>query len=446
MAKFNPSLFILLFILLLGQANALAATFTAIVDANVISMTDDRVLTNHTVLVRNQLIFAVAPGNLLQLPEGTRRIDAKGKYLMPGLAEMHGHTPVPDGVPSSQFVKDMMFLYLANGVTTVRGMLGGAGQLELRDMISSGEMAGPSLYLAGPGFTGNSVSSPEQARRRVITQFNEGWDLLKVLPGLTRAEYDAMAETAHRLGIRFAGHVPQAVGLQHALQMGQHTFDHIDGFLEQLNFPEKAYELAEITHWAEQARSSGAWIVPTLVLWDHIIGLSDPDEIIKWDELKYWPKNRVDNWYRRQQRSHPDSSQRLETLKSISAARSLILKVLNDEGVGILMGTDSPQVFSVPGFSIHREMAAMVAAGMSNAEVLASGTRNVGTYLQGWAAMGVIAPGNRADLILLHANPLDDINNTRLIAGVMSRGLWLDSQTIQDGLDKIEKNASRSAP
>jgi imidazolonepropionase-like amidohydrolase len=435
---------VLLFILLLGQASALAETFTAFADANVISMVDDRILFGHTVLVRNELIFEVARSDQLKLPEGTRRIDAKGKYLTPGLAEMHGHMQLPNGIPSSQYVTDMLFLYLANGVTTVRGMLGGGGQFELREMIQNGEVAGPNLYLAGPGFTGGSISSPKQASRRVVQQFNEGWDLLKVLPGLTTAEYDAMAETAHRLGIRFAGHVPQAVGLKHALQMGQHTFDHIDGYLEQLDFPAKAYVMTEMTHWAQQTKSSGAWIVPTLVVWDHIIGLSDPNEVIRWDELRYWPKTQVDNWYRRQQRSHPDSSARRKELQAYSAARSVLLKVLNDEGAGILLGSDSPQAFSVPGFSIHREMAAMVAAGMTTAEVLASGTRNIGTYLQGSKALGVIAPGNQADLILMHANPLDDINNTRLIAGVMSRGLWLDSKTIEDRLDKIEENASGS--
>ncbi len=435
---------LLILTLLFGNAHALAETFTAIVNANVISMVDDKVLANHTVLVRNELIFGIGPNSSIKMPEGTRRIDAKGKYLMPGLAEMHGHTQVPNGDPSSQYVKDMMFLYVANGVTTVRGMLGGAGQFELRQMIQNGEMTGPNLYLAGPGFTGSSVYSPEQAGKRVIAQFEEGWDLLKVLPGLTRDEYDAMAETAHRLGIRFAGHVPQAVGLEHALQMGQHTFDHIDGYLEQVGFPEKAYDMAEMTHWARQTKSSGAWIVPTLVVWDHVIGLSDPDDVIKWHELRYWPKDQVDNWYRRQQRSHPDSAARRESLQAYSAARNVLLKVLSDEGAGILMGSDSPQMFSIPGFSIHREMAAMVAAGMTNAQVLASGTRNIGDYLQGSVAVGVIAPGNLADLILMDSNPLDDINSTKLIAGVMSRGLWLDGKEIKDGLSRIEKNAAKS--
>src|SRR5688572_25962447 len=205
---------------------------TAFVDVNVLTMESERVLTGQTVVVRGEEIVAVGPAARVKVPAGATRIDGKGKYLMPGMAEMHGHIPPPQA--PKEFTEAVLFLYVSNGVTTVRGMLGAPGQLELRERVNSGELLSPTLYLAGPSFNGNSVSSPAQAAEMVRRQKREGWDLLKVHPGLTRDEYDAMARAAREEGIRFAGHVPAEVGLAHALEVGQETIDHVDGYVEHL--------------------------------------------------------------------------------------------------------------------------------------------------------------------------------------------------------------------
>ena len=191
----------------------------AFVNVTVVPMDEERVLTGYTVVVRGDRIVAMGPTGNVEIPGDAQRIDGAGKYLMPGLAEMHGHTPVPNGDPTTQFVSDMMFLYAANGVTTVRGMLGARGQLELKRLANSGEIVGPTLYLAGPSFSGGTVESPEQAAQRVRDQKTEGWDLLKIHPGLTAAEFDALARTAAEVGIRFGGHVPADVGLMSAMEM-----------------------------------------------------------------------------------------------------------------------------------------------------------------------------------------------------------------------------------
>jgi len=429
----------LLFISIILTNGALAASLTAFTHVNVITMLDDKIREDQTVLVSGDRIYSVGPN--IEIPEKTIVINARGKYLIPGLAEMHGHTPIPGGDASSQFVKDMMFLYIANGVTTVRGMLGAPGQLDLKKQIEDGDLIGPTLYLAGPSFSGGSITSEAQAISRVEKQVAEGWDLIKVHPGLTRPQYDAMATTAHRLGIRFGGHVPEDVGLVHAIKMGQHTFDHIDGYLQQLDFPDKQVNEAAMQSLVALSRDARVWIVPTLVLWNHVIGLGDAEEKRNWAENVYWPKPQVDRWYQSMKQRGGRGS--LAEKRAYSTARSQLLLALYEGGVGILMGTDSPQIFSVPGFSIHREMAAMEDAGMSRYAVLASGTRNVADYLQGSHSLGVIAPGHQADLILTEDNPLVDLSTISALSGVMVRGHWIPSSEINSKLKSIRDRMSR---
>ncbi len=204
----------------------------------------------------------MGPTGRTPVPDGVTTVDGSGKYLMPGLAEMHGH------MPGGEVEEMVMFLYVANGVTTVRGMLGQDGHLELRRKANAGEIVAPTLYMAGPSFNGSSVSSPEQASQKVRDQKAQGWDLLKIHPGLTVPQYDAMAITAHEVGIRFGGHVPADVGLQHAIEMGQETFDHLDGFIEYLNAFDEPLDRRKLDELVVMVRQADAWVVPTMVLWD----------------------------------------------------------------------------------------------------------------------------------------------------------------------------------
>ncbi|WP_420441812.1 amidohydrolase family protein [Candidatus Palauibacter sp.] len=409
---------------------------TAFVDVNVIPMDSERVLTGHTVLVRGDRIVAVGPAADIDVPDGALRIDGAGKYLMPGLSEMHGHTP--GGFPSDTFREQVMFLYAANGVTTVRGMLGLPGDLELKAKTNTGEIWGPTLYLAGPSFNGNSVTSPSQAADRVWTQEREGWDHLKIHPGLTVAEYDALAAAAAQAGIRFGGHVPADVGIRHAILMGQETFDHLDGYMEEaggIRSPMDAARLEELFALTIGAR---AWVVPTMVLWEvGVIGLGDPEALAAYPEMRYWPPQGVEGWKNRLQAVQARDAWDVEQARRHASNRTRLLGMMNEAGVGILMGTDSPQMFSVPGFSLHRELAAMAEAGLSPYEILVSGTRNVGEYFQGYDTFGTVAAGRRADLILTNANPLDDVANVAHRAGVMVRGVWKSEEEIQQGLAEI---------
>jgi imidazolonepropionase-like amidohydrolase len=423
----------------LGSPSPLSDQVTAFVGANVLPMDRERVLRDHTVVVRQGRIVEVGPRGAVSVPEGATVIDASGRYLMPGLAEMHGHTP--GGVME----EPVMFLYVANGITTVRGMLGNQTHLDLRRRANTGELLAPTLYLAGPSFSGNTVQSEEQADQRVREQARDGWDLLKVHPGLTRARYDAMARAAQESGIRFAGHVPADVGLRHAIEMGQETFDHLDGYIEFLDAFDRPIDRVRLEEAVRLTREAGAWVVPTMVLWEvGIIGGGDADEMSAWPEMRYWPRENmpmvvegVEGWAGRQRNAAAQYRQDPAGRQQWITNRNAVLKALADGGVGVLMGTDSPQIFSVPGFSLHREMRAMADAGMTPWQILESGTKNVGTYFQGKDSFGTVAVGRRADLLLLNRNPLEDVGHVADRAGVMVRGRWLPESEIQAGLERL---------
>ena len=418
---------------------ALAETFV-IRNVSVVSMTSPKVLEKQNVVVRDGVIESLST-RLPKMPDGTKVIDGTGRYLMPGLAEMHGHVP-PVNAPNGA-TEDALFLYVASGITTVRGMLGHAGQLGLREQSKRGEIIAPNLYLAGPSFNGQSVNSPQEAIDKVRAQKKEGWDLLKVHPGLTREEYDAMAKTAREEGIRFGGHVPAEVGLEHAIAMGQETFDHIDGYAELLEAEKGPVDEKKLAAIVKKSKKAGVWIVPTSALWEVLYGTIPLQTLQKYDELKYVPQNAVDNW----SKAYDDRLSQIprEGAKNIVAARTRILRALHQGGVNILMGTDAPQQFSVPGFSLHRELVRMREAGLSPYDILKSGTVNVGRYFAKQDAFGTIEPGKRADLVLVDANPLADITNVAKISGVMVRGRWLDRAELDAGLAKIEAKHARAA-
>jgi hypothetical protein len=413
----------------------------AFVHATVLPMDSDRALADHTVIVEGDRIVTVGPSRAVTLPEGALRIDATGKFLMPGLGEMHGHNPPPGS--SDTYIENVYFLYIANGVTTVRSMLGWPGQLELREKVRKGELAGPTLLLAGPSFNGQSVPSPQSAEARVRQQKAEGWDLLKVHPGVRREVYDAMARTARAVNIEFSGHIPSDVGLSHAIASGQTTVDHLDGYIEQLQAEDVPVDRAKLDDIVRLTREGGTWVVPTMVLWETIIGAADLSRMLAYPELRYMPADEVERWRTGYERSLAARGFDRQRARQIAENRRTLLKALSEGGVKILFGTDAPQVFSVPGFSVHRELAAMAEAGMSNLAILQSATKNVGEYLATTDRFGLVAPGHRADLLLLEDDPLSDVRHVSRRAGVMVRGRWMPETEIQTRLARIAESNGR---
>lgn len=429
------SLFVLLLAVVVAPACAQDAAAVAFEGVTVVPMDRERVLPGHTVVVRGDRIEAVGPDGSVVVPDGATRVDGRGRWLVPGLAEMHGHVPPPSA--PAELTEETLFLYLSQGITTVRGMLGAEGQLDLKRRANTGELLSPTLYLAGPSFNGNSVSSPEQAEAMVRRQVEEGWDLLKVHPGLTRPEYDAMAETANALGIRFGGHVPAAVGLEHAIAQGQETFDHVDGYAEALDASAGPVDPDRLDALVRQSRAAGVWIVPTMALWETIYGALSLETLRAYPELAYVPPQQVAGWIGTVEQIRAGADYDAEAARRLIAGRNEILRALHAGGVRILMGTDAPQLFSVPGFSLHREFPRMASAGMSPYEILHSGTALVGEYFADEDTFGLVAPGHRADLVLLDADPLADAANLAEIAGVMVRGRWVDRAALDARLDAL---------
>ncbi len=407
-------------------------------NVNVVSMTSPKVAKSMTVVVQNGTIQEIfASGRAL--PPNATVIDGTGKYLMPGLAEMHGH--IPPANAAGGLLNDVLFLYLANGITTVRGMLGQPGQLDLRAQQRRGTLAAPNLYLAGPQFNGTTINSKQDAIDRVRLQKMEGWDLLKVHDGLTLDEYDAMATTAREAGMRFGGHVPKDVGFLHALEMGHETFDHMAGLVEVLDGETGKVNEKKLAEVVKKVKAAKAWIVPTSALWDTLYGITPLESLERYEELRYVPQSTVDSWakmYAERKKQIPAA-----TAKNVAENRVRIFRALNKGGAKILMGTDSPQQFSVPGFSLHREMQWMRAAGMTPYEILRTGTVNAGEYFAKQDSFGTIEPGRRADLVLVEANPLQDVANVAKISGVMVRGKWYARTDLDAGLMAIQAKYMR---
>lgn len=406
----------------------------AFVDVNVVPMNRDGVLQHQTVIVRGNRIAEMGPAARVRAPAGATTVSGTGKFLMPGFAEMHGHFPNPNAGP--ELTENVMFLYVANGVTTVRGMQGQLPHLELKARIARGEILGPRLWVPGPALTGNAAPTPEVGRRLVEEQQAAGFDHLKIHEGLSRETYDTIVSTAKRVGLRFGGHVPDAVGVYHALESGQVSIDHLDNYVETVGGPDSADD-SRIGRIVAATCAAHAWTVPTLALWETFMGSDDPDLLAARPEVRYVPQAWRNNWMQQLsqlRQGNPSSAQQRE---ATLALRRRILKALQAAGCPIAFGTDSPQLYSVPGFSIHREMRSMAAAGLTPQQILLTATRNAARYFGAEQEFGAVTAGQRADLILLNGNPLTDLANVGRRAGVMVNGRWLPEAEIQARLERL---------
>ncbi len=425
-------------------ANLSHADTTAFINVNVVPMSTETVLEEQTVIVEDGIITQLGDVNEVSIPEEALAVDGTDRFLMPGLAEMHAHVPDSDSAELERYLT----LFVANGVTTIRGMLGRPSHLELRGQLQRGEIFGPQLITSGPSLNGRSVSGEADARRQVREQAEAGYDFIKIHPGLTREEFTGLAETANELDIPFAGHVPVAAGIATALQLGMATIDHLDGYFVAL-LPPDSYRsggfgsffdvmLAEdideskIGDIAAATAAAGTWNVPTQVLIELRVDATPVEDLRLRPEMKYMPPEAVNSWVAAKERQLAERGFDADTAaRAITLRRNLIL-ALHEAGAGLLLGSDAPQVFNVPGFSLHRELDVLVQSGLTPYEALATGTTAVAEFLG--TNTGTVAVGKSADLLLLDANPLEDIRNSRRIHGVMLRGEWLSAKRLDEML------------
>jgi imidazolonepropionase-like amidohydrolase len=399
----------------------------AFVDVSVLPMDRERIVEHQTVVVQGGKITALGPVASTTVPGNATRVDGRGKFLMPGLTEMHGHIP---GANDPFTPENVLFLYIAGGATTVRGMQGNPSHMELRRRVEAGEIVGPRLYLSSPMMSATQAPDAATGERLVREAKQVGYDHIKVHENLSKETYDAIVRTAREVGLPWGGHVSQYVGVAGALAARQATIDHIDDYVEAIQG-----NPANIPAIAKQTKDAGVAVVPTMPLWEVLRGLHTAESMNDRVELKYVPAQTRRAWVNRvtQTRAQAD----LQAGQREIELRNQILKGLSDGGVLVLLGSDAPQLYSVPGFSLQREMETMVATGLTRFQVLQSGTVNVAKFYKLENEAGTVAVGKRADLLLLDANPLADIKNVARKSGVMVRGRWLPWSEIQARLDKM---------
>lgn len=433
-------------------ADTISTGLFAITHVSVIPMQGQELLPDHTVIVNKGNIVAVGPAEKTNIPKGAQVIDGKGRFLIPGLAEMHAHIPVPEE-GNDELVRETMFLYLANGVTTIRGMLGDPYHLQLKREVARGQILGPRIYTASPSLNGQTVQNIDQARDKVAKYKTEGYDFLKIHPGLSLEVFDEIALQAKRLKIPFAGHVPALVGINHALDAGYASVDHLDGYIEGLapritkanidaagffgfNFTDEV-DTDRIPPLAAKTKAKRVWVVATQSLLERTLSPRSVDEMLNEPEMKYISPATRYQWRLGKQQLTEAEGYSPDKYKRYIALRQKILRGLNRSKVGLLLGSDSPQIMNVPGFSIHREMRALADAGLPAYEIIKSGTFNPAIFFNGEDQYGTIRTGLNADLVLLDANPLENVDNAQRIAGVMVRGNWLPKSYIDAQLAAI---------
>jgi imidazolonepropionase-like amidohydrolase len=300
-----------------------------------------------------------------------------------------------------------------------------------------------------------SVTSPEAGAEMVRKQKQAGYDFLKLHPGLTRAKFDSIAASAKKVGIPFAGHVSFGVGVWRAIEAGYSSIDHLDGFVEGLvpgietmveqqtgpfglQVASKA-DTTQIPKLIAALKEKKIWVVPTQSLFERWISAHYTSEDFKKDpDGKYMNPKTVEQWIKNKDGMMNDPNFNVTQADHLVKLRRKLIRECQKNGIGILLGCDAPQVFNVPGFSSHHELAYLVTSGLTPYQALQAGTVNVARYLN-VKDSGTIAAGNLSDLLLLNDNPLADINNTKKISGVMLGNQWMDRAYIDAMLKKLEK-------
>jgi imidazolonepropionase-like amidohydrolase len=455
--KFLFPLLSLLLVVVFVSSAQMQQQAIAFVNVNVIPFDRERVLAGQTVIVRDGRIAEIGAAEKIKVPAGALQIDGRGKYLMPGLADMHVHLYAGAGQPDD-LTSQQMQMFLANGVTTIRNMIGKPEHVSLRDRVAKGELLGPTIFTAGPPLLGNNVPNPEAAERVVTEQKKSGYDLLKVHEGLSPETYAAIVATANREGIPLAGHVTATVGLKRALDAGQSSIEHLDGYLQALvadDSPVKPspsqvvlgpvlehIDESKLSALAGATRKAGVWNDPTITLFKLVVSDAKPDDYLKWPEMQYIPVKMREAFAKQKQSTLGNPAPAGERQRYIQL-RNKMLVALHAAGAKLLIGPDSPQFFLVPGFATHRELESFVEAGLTPYQAIEAATRNPAEYfaekMKAARDFGTVEVGLRADLLLLDANPLQSVANLSKRSGVMVRGRWLPESELRKMLENVAR-------
>lgn len=431
----------------------------AITNVTVIPMTGAAPITGATVVVRDGRIAAVSTGRTT-VPRDAQLIDGRGRFLIPGLIDMHGHLYADEWVPDSVAPYELG-VYLAHGVTTARLMIGTPTHLRLRREIQAGERVGPTLFVASPHLTGPGgtnalpARTADDARRAVGHAVDAGYDFVKVTTDITPEVYDAVVAESRKLGIRVVGHVDPRVGVARALAAGQ-QIEHFDNYMEAAladSAPMKtsvsdvaAYraanwrslehiDLRKINALAGATARAGVFVTPTTAFFISWFATEYSDaEIEARPDYRHIPPAMRD-LYLKSRRYYWNNPPSRELRARYVEIRNRLVRAFADSGGKIMAGSDGPGGLMGYGWMMHRELEGLVHAGLTPTEALRAATVVPAEFLGRSAEVGTIEPGKRADLVLLAGNPLADIRHTSRIEGVVVGGRWLDRPTLDGMID-----------
>ena len=422
---------------LLAQAPtrpARAAHPVAFTDTTVIAMDSERLLEHTTVVVEAGNITQVGPLASVKIPAGATVIDGRGKFLIPGLADMHSHVDR----------KEMLPLFLQAGVTATLNMGLASPQFvtQTRAELDGGSALGPRVFAAfmidGPGDPGPEYVAlcESDARQAVDRAKLVGYEFIKAYDRLQPEVYAAVLDEARKQHIAVVGHIPHAVGLEKSLTSGQVMVAHGEEYYK--TFFENKPDESRIPQAVELTRKAGAYVTPNLsffaTLTEATANPARVDEILASPGMRLLPPDIRGSWMgARPAKASDRFVLELTLLKKLTLA-------LSQAGVPLLAGTDTPITGMLPGESLDQDLEQLVAAGLTPYQALAAATRTPGQFIHqfvpGAEEFGTIEPGKRADLVLLAANPLADIHNVRRPLGVMAGGRWFDARELQALVEK----------
>jgi imidazolonepropionase-like amidohydrolase len=454
------------------RSSALVFTHVTVIDGTGAAAKPDV-----TVIITGDRISRIGRSSTIQVPQDAQVVEARGKFLIPGLWDMHVHWSDTDYLP----------LFLANGVTGIRIMSGQSVHQEWRRQSETGQLLVPHLFLASaivdgpkPFWPGSvSVSTQAEARQAVVQAKRGGADFVKVYTFLPREEYFAIADEARKEGISFAGHVPLSATPEEASAAGQKSIEHLTGLLPacssrsaeffqaaQADLSDelttgvrtfwgghfKSMRQAELDDYSPDKaaalfaafRKNGTWQCPTLTLWRSIAYIDDPSftndprirYMPRWARQQWTPQNASDLY-------GPRSPADMAFAKKEFQKQLELVGTMQKAGVAILAGTDTSNAFCMPGFSLHDELGLLVKAGLTPMQAVQTATLNPARFLGRERDLGTIEEGKIADMVLLNANPLDDITNTTKIASVIYGGRLFPRVALDHMLSQVEVAANR---
>ena len=450
-----------------GCAQAPSPSVVIIHDVTVIDGTGAPAQAHRTVIVRDGSIEEIgsSAGTMGAKLAGTH-VDGSGKFLIPGLWDMHVHMLFGDWFPQGKEVT--LPLFIANGITGVRDM---GGELEAlqqwRKEIAAGTLIGPRMVISGPMLDGPqprfpssiAIKTPEDGRRAVDDLKRRGADFIKLQSLIPRDAVFAIADEARKQGISFVGHVPDSMRASEASDAGQKSFEHLIGIFEgssplEDQFIKGAKTESQFLSTYDPKRAAAlfallaknhTWQCPTLV-WERGGNLIDQTDFASDTRARYVPASWKDVTWKRftDQIMHDFNIDDSATRKRFVEKELEVVNAMHRAGVSFLAGTDTPPgVYIFPGFSLHEELQRFVAAGFTPMEALQAATLNPAKFLGMENQLGTVEKGKLADLVLLDANPLDDIRNTQKIAGVIANGRYFSRADLDKMLAGVQEAAAR---